>query len=607
MKFYEELKRRNVIRVTSAYLVVSWGVMKVVSVLVGALSLPDWTDSLVLAVLVVGLVPTVIAAWALELTPDGLRFDRDIDRSKAKSTSKRHPLDYVIVGVLVLIIAGMVVERTFFTRVSEPAPTAVATVSDRSVAVLPFADLSQDQDQIWFADGLAEEIMNALARTPDIRVSSRTSALAYRATDKAAPTIARELGVAHVLEGSIRRTNGRIRITAQLIRGEDDAHIWSQNYDADADDIIAIQEDVALQIATALQTTMDPQALEDMVLVGTRSARAYQSYIRGIALQARALRTGDMSLVTEAYEHYEEARRIDPQFAAAHRAAADYWQIRLNPTRGPGTDGELTALEMLDEFMVRIDLAVDTAKNEADRSASRAHRATVQLRFRNAIRRFNEYLKSRPIDLHAWYDLLVVAQLASNLTTIEMALTVLKAGGDYDRFAAATYLSNAYRFHSASLVADQGLQWLKRWPNDAAISYQTHRALLWAGRNDDAADLLDRMPSVTADNKLLRARQACAEGRRDEAVEILDELRATEHPDLAIEWMLLMLLNQQEEATELLREYEVAGVPYQLASWLVLNIFDPAPYPSLVQMLRRENVHRSPTVAIPFACPKVDH
>lgn len=602
MKLYEELKRRNVIRVMSAYLVISWGVLKVVAVLVGVLDLPDWTDNMVLAVLIVGLVPTLIAAWALELTPDGLKFEQDVDRSKTESAAKRHPLDYVIVGVLILIIAGMVVERTFFPRVIEAEPIASTAATDRSVAILPFADLSREQDQVWFADGLAEEILNALARTPDIRVSSRTSALAYRGTDKDAPTIARELNVAHVLEGSIRRSASRIRITAQLIRGEDDAHLWSQTYDADAEDIIAVQEDVALQIAMALQTTMDPRALEDMMQVGTRSVRAYQAYILGKALQARALRTGESDLVTDAYEQFEDARRIDPQFAAAHRAAADYWKVRLNPTRGPALNGELTASEMLDQFMTRVDLAVDTANNEADRSGSRAQRATVQLRLRNAIRRFNEYLEVRPNDYRAWYELLVVAQLATDSATIKKALEVLRTGGDHDRFPATTYLSNAYRFHSASSVADKGLTWLKRWPNDAALSYQTHRALLWAGRIGDAANLLERMPESMSQNRLLRARQACAEGREDDAKVILEELRSTGNRDVATEWMLLMLLDQRQEAIDLLRDYETGGVPYQLASWLVLNIFDPEPYPSLVQMLKREDVQRPPVSAIPFAC-----
>jgi len=604
MSFFAELKRRNVYRVAIAYLVAAWLLLQLTNSLVPILSLPTWVTRLIFLLLVIGLVPTLIAAWALELTPDGIRLDKDVDRSKSVAVRTGRKLNYFIIAMLALVIVGLIVERVFLDDVSEPVVvTAAVSQTERSVAVLPFADFSQNRDQAWFADGLAEEIMNALARTPDILVSSRTSAFAYKGTDKDATTIAQELGVAHVLEGSIRSNGGRIRVTAQLIRATDGFHVWSQNYDDDAEDVIAIQEDVALKIANALKTTMDPEALEDMMRVGTRSVRAYRAYLHGLSLRARSSRTGDLSAYQNSYEQFEMARQIDPTFAAAHREAADFWKIQLNPTRRRGGSTDLTISEILDNFLERIDLAIDTAKDSIEQSGSRAQKAAVQLRLRTAIRRFSVYAEARPHDYQAWYDLLILAQVAADRETINEAMDILKKGGDADRFAATMYVSTAYRIEDAAAGADYGLKALERWPNDAGLSYQTHRSLLWALRIEEAASLVARLSGANARNPVVLARQACAEGRRDDVLQILDELRSNNGGNVAGEWIILMMLDEKQQAAELLRVYESSEVPFELASWLIFHNFDPSPFPSLTQMLERENVSRPPTAEIPFACP----
>ncbi len=604
MRFFAELKRRNVYRVAIAYLVAAWLLLDITSTITPIMGLPGWVPRLILLFLVIGLVPALIAAWALELTPEGIKLDKDVVRNKSNVVPMGRKLDYFIIAMLALIIVALVVERVFIADVSDPPPiTVIGAGPGKSIAVLPFADLSQDRSQEWFADGLAEEILNVLARTPDLMVSSRTSAFTYKDTDKDLSTIAQELGVAYVLEGSIRGTGERIRVTAQLIRAADDFHLWSQTYDRSIEDVIGIQEDVALKIASALQTTMDPEALQDMVRVGTRSVRAYQAYIRGVSLRARSLRTGDLSNSIDSYEQFELARSIDPEFAAAHRAAAAFWKIELNPTRLSVGTPDLTPQEFLNNFLERIDLAIDTAKDTIDQSGSRAEKATVQLRLRTANRRFRVYLEARPNDYRAWHELLIVAQLADDRDAADAALTALKTGGEFDRFAATTYLSSAYRFGMASVAADYGLNALERWPNDAGLSYQTHRSLLWAMRIDEAADLIARFKSVASGNELILARQACAEGRREDVLQLLKELRSADKRHIADEWLILSMLGEKQRATDLVHLIDSNGVPYQLASWLIYHTFDPAPFPSLTQMLERENVTRPPAVEIPFACP----
>jgi TolB-like protein len=604
MKFFAELKRRNVYRVAIAYLVAAWLLLDITSTAAPIIGLPEWVPRLTLFFLVIGLVPTLIAAWALELTPEGIKLDKDVDRIQSVTVQTGRKLNYFIIGMLALIIVGLVVERMFIADIGEPPPVTVIDAGpDKTIAVLPFVDLSQNRSQEWFADGLAEEILNVLARTPDLMVSSRTSAFTYKDTDKDVSTIARELGVAHVLEGSIRGTGERIRVTAQLIRAADDFHLWSQTYDRDVEEVIGIQEDVALRIATALETTMDPEALEDMMRVGTRSVRAYQAYIRGLSLRARSFRTSNRQFYLQAYEQFEEARRIDPRFAMAHREAAAYWKVQLNPTLASAGTSDLTPQELLDNFLERIDLAIDAATDTIDNSGSRAEKATVQMRLRTAIRRFRVYLEARPNDYRVWHQLLIVAQRANDRESANAALAALKTGGELDRFAATTYISSAYRFGAASVAADYGLATLERWPNDAGLSYQTHRSLLWAMRIDEAADLLARIKRMNSGSELIQARQACAEGRRDDVLEMLKELQSADNNNIADEWLILMMLGEKQAATELLHFIDSNGVPYQLASWLIYHTFDPAPFPSLIQMLERENVTRPPAAEIPFACP----
>ncbi len=604
MNFFAELKRRNVYRVAIAYSIAGWLLLQFASTFVPILGLPEWVPRLIFLLLVIGLVPTVIAAWALELTPEGIKLEKNVDRNETETVQTGRKLNFFIIGTLVLIIVFLIVERVFIANVGEPPPVTVIDAGpNKTIAVLPFADLSKDRSQEWFADGLAEEILNALARTPDLMVSSRTSAFTYKGSDKDISTIAKELGVAHILEGSIRGTGKRIRVTAQLIRAADGFHIWSQTYDRDLEDVIGIQEDVALRIANALQTTMDPKALQDMVRVGTRSVRAYQAYIQGLSLRARSFRTSNWQFYLESYEQFEEARRIEPRFAVAHRESADYWKVQMNPVRRQTGLTDLKPPEMRDKFRERIDLAIETAKDSIEVIGSRAQRATVGLHLRNAIRFFQEYLEARPHDYQAWNNLLVVALLAADRDAGAIALAELKAAGEFDRVAAAMYVGNGYRFGKASVAADYGLKALERWPNHTGISYQTHRSLLWAMRVDEAATLFARINQNDSGTAVTRSRQACAEGRRDDVLRILEDLRRADNHSLADEWLILMMLGDKQAATELLQVFESNGVTYQLASWLSYHTFDPGPFPSLMQMLQQERVKRPPPAEIPFACP----
>jgi len=285
--------------------------MQVVAVMPPALHLPDWVDSFFAVALIIGFPIAVLLAWAFEMTPEGVKRTENIADGDSIAGQTGRKLDFAILGGLV-IVGALVVWQTAQQSSSNPTQTVVTETKlptsepvsavpkmtqdidrSKSIAVLPFVDFSPNNDQEWFSDGLTEEILNSLARTPDLLVTSRTSSFKFKNTNEEIPIIADKLGVAHVLEGSVRRGGNRLRITAQLIRANDGFHLWSETYDSTSDDVIEIQEDIAIKIATALKTAMDPAALAQMADVGTNSIPAYEAYLEGKALETRAIANSD--------------------------------------------------------------------------------------------------------------------------------------------------------------------------------------------------------------------------------------------------------------------------------------------------------------------------
>jgi TolB-like protein len=509
-----------------------------------------------------------------------------------------------MLGVAAFLLRGdgtsATAAKTAATGPAAAAAVAPQAANDKSIAVLPFADFSATRDQQWFADGLAEEILNALTRVPDLRVSARTSSFRYKDSTLGIPQIAAELGVAHVLEGSIRSTPQRIRVTAQLIRAADGFHLWSQTYDRDPADMIQIQEDIARSIAMAMQTTMDPQALADMAKVGTRSVEAYQAYIRGVAIRGKS---GD-GLVTESYEYFEAARALDPGFAAAHADAARFWLNQLNVTTMASGLVDLPPRELEAKFAQRIRKAIETAATPAERAGYEATAAVLEMRWREAIDLYRARLAEHTLDGRALGELLQLAIQTNDSPLIEelLALTWQQAQQHLD--IAVLHANAAYRSGEFKKAADQASVLLQRWPDDFDLLYQVHRTLLWDRRVQAAADLLARMQRLLPANGeeyrlVVLARQACAEGRRAD----VEQMLMTADVNVSARWHVMMLLGDHAAATELLKPLEREGRIYALSSFLVFPNFDPSPFPSLLRILEREQVRRPPPVPLPFACP----
>jgi TolB-like protein/tetratricopeptide (TPR) repeat protein len=330
LSLIQELKRRNVIRVGVLYLVATWLLLQLTDVLSSLLPVPESTGSLVFLLLVLGFIPVVIFAWVYEMTPDGLKREVDVDRSQSVVQDTGKKINTVIVVLLVLAIGGLVADRLIpelsdDTKGANDVPIEVAEeslpanelVDDRSIAVLPFADLSPGQDQRYFIDGLSEELLNLLVRVDELRVASRTSSFAYRGSTLGIPEISRALKVGHILEGSVRKDGDRIRITAQLIEAGTDTHVWSENFDSEFVDIFAIQDEIANAIVNALTGELGMDGEKAVTVeVATENVGAYELYLTARELFIRR------DQLSESIRLFREAIELDPNFARAWEGLA---------------------------------------------------------------------------------------------------------------------------------------------------------------------------------------------------------------------------------------------------------------------------------------------
>jgi len=304
MSFIAELKRRNVFRVAIAYIVLAWIIMQVGDTLAPALRLPESVNSILAFFLILGFPLALFFAWAFELTPEGLKLEKDVDRASSITPNTGRKLDRTIIALLIVALGY------FIWQSQIPSSEAPQTVSnDQSIAVLPFENMSSDTEQEYFSDGLSEELLNLLAKIPELRVSSRSSAFSYKGKDFKISEVGRELNVAHVLEGSVRKSGNKVRITAQLIEAETDVHLWSDTWDRTLDDVFAIQDEIAKAVVDELKVHL----LGELPKVAATDGEAYSLY-----LQARyALIQRTYESIARSEELMKQAIEIDANYAPA--------------------------------------------------------------------------------------------------------------------------------------------------------------------------------------------------------------------------------------------------------------------------------------------------
>ena len=348
MKLLAELRRRNVIRMAGLYLVGAWLLVQVAATLLPVFAAPDWVMRVLVGLLAAGFVAALVFAWVFEMTPEGLKRDAEVPAGTSIAPQTARRMDRMIIVVLALALgyfavdkfvldpardaAGSAAEQDANVVDAEPSsttlPAASAPAADtKSIAVLAFANMSADKDNEYFSDGVAEEILNALAKIEDLKVAGRTSSFYFKGRNESLATIGSTLGVAHVLEGSVRKQGERLRISAKLLRVSDGVELWADTFDGTDADIFALQESIAQQVTGQLKVALNAGQHGRLVDVGTGDPDAYALYLRATDVFNRR----DSMRYEGAIAALQQALQRDPQFARAHsRLATIYYVFALS-------------------------------------------------------------------------------------------------------------------------------------------------------------------------------------------------------------------------------------------------------------------------------------
>lgn len=421
MGLVAELRRRNVFRVAIGYAIIAWLLLQVSENLAPALHLPEWFHSGVAFLLILGFPVALIFAWAYELTPEGLKKEKHVKRAESITYITGRKLDYLIIVVLVLALGVFAFDKFVLgpSRHVELVETTTTAITERvtgasigetagdSIAVLPFVDLSPEGDQEYFSDGVSEEILNLLAKIPELRVTSRSSAFSFKGRNVDVPTIAEKLNVAHILEGSVRKADSQVRITAQLIEAGTDTHLWSETYDRTLEDIFATQDEIAANVVKQLKISL----LGDVPTVQATDPEAY-----ALALQARYVA---QKLTPDAFEKsialLDQALAIDPDYAAAWAGLAEAYERQAGKGLRPFAEGYTLAREAANQA-----LAFDPSNVPAYLSLARIARIYDQ-DFAAAVGHYERALALEPANT---VSISRAARMATSLGRLDQAIAL---------------------------------------------------------------------------------------------------------------------------------------------------------------------------------------
>jgi TolB-like protein/Tfp pilus assembly protein PilF len=343
--FFGELKRRNVYKVAVAYAVVAWLLMQIASQIFPFFEIPNWAVRLVVLLLIIGFPVAVILAWAFELTPEGIKRAEDIDRRAGHASKNRAWIYIAVIGAafsLGLFFIGRYSARNATPRLSE----AATAIPEKSIAILPFENLSEEKANAYFAEGIKDEILTKLAAVRDLKVISRTSTAKYQSKPDNLKSVAQELGVSTVLEGSVQRAGDNVRVNVQLIDARADSHLWAKSYDRELKDVLAVESEVAEQIADALKANLSPGESHVLSSIPTQDAQAYDLFLQG----EYYLRAAESVPLAETYARaegfYRQAITRDPKFAQAYAALA-YCSVSSHWFMSRRTPEQLTEIKSL--------------------------------------------------------------------------------------------------------------------------------------------------------------------------------------------------------------------------------------------------------------------
>jgi len=500
MSLIAEFKRRNVFRVGAGYAIVAWLLVEVASVVMPALHLPDWTLTFLIFVILAGFPLALILAWAFELTPEGIKREKDVESAESIRQQTGRKLDFAIIGLLAIAVIYFAADKFALQAVpeqveaaAEPVPAGAPAAREGSIAVLPFANRSADEADAFFVDGMHDDILTHLARIRSLKVISRTSVMEYRNTTKNLKTIGRELGAATILEGGVQRAGAQIRVNVQLIDAETDEHLWAEIYDRQltAANIFTIQSEIATAIADALRATLSTEERELLETVPTENMAALEAYFRG----KQRMEKRSTAALAEAVDDFSRAIELDPNFALAYVGLADSYTLQL----------EYSDLS-IDEGLVKARAAVDKALALDDRLAE-AYTSLGSIEhdrndYEAAEAAYQRALELNPnyVTAYHWYAILLNGPLGRRDESLEL---IEKAAELAPR--SPIILQNVGGMYDSVGRFDESLVWLRK---SIEIDPNFMGGYLWigghywraGGRLDEAARWLRKCVSVDPGN-----------------------------------------------------------------------------------------------------------
>ena len=502
MSFLEELKRRKVFRVAASYAVVAFIIMQLVEIVFPIFDFPQWTSQFVIILVLIGFPISVILSWVFDRTPQGyIKTDskKDVDKeldikSKGSSSFLKNKKNWLLVaGVIAGILIG---------RFGQTSTSTERIINEKSIAVLPFDNLGNNEDDEYFADGMTEDILTELSKIKDLLVISRTTIMKYKNSNKSLKEIGKELGVANILEGSIRRVGERVRITGQLINAISDQHLWAEKYDRDIKDIFAVQDEVANSIANALRIELSDEEAMMISQSQTESIEAYDYYIKGRRLSYFY----ESAKREEALENYRKAISIDPDYALPYAGIS---RVRMSQVTFQAVENEFsrTALKEAEEYGKK---AVLLGPNEAEAHFALGFFYNQTEKYNLAFSSLNKTLMLNPSHAHA-HD--------------EIGDVYLYNYGDFDR--AIPWYDKALmrdpelvpsKWFKAEILlrrgqVDDGLELIEealgQHPNVVQFSTLKHAGLMMVGKYREAYEFILNQENIYfRENTLLQYYQA---------------------------------------------------------------------------------------------------
>ena len=608
MSFFSELQRRNVVRVGIAYTVIAWVIAQVAEFAFESFGAPDWTIKSVVVLLLIGLPVVLIFAWVYEMTPEGLKKEKDVDRSTSITTQTGRRVDRVIIGALVIAVAFFAADKYLWQSTpTEATPVVTAEqatampateedVPEKSVAVLPFIAMSDGPDDEFFADGLTEEILNSLAQLPELLVTARTSAFVFKGDDlPPVPEIAQRLGVKHVVEGSVRRAGDRLRVTAQLIRAEDGFHLWSNNYDSTAEDTIKVQENIAERIALALDVVLDDEKREAMRKAGLRDVEAFTLYQKGVDFFDRA--HGEIDIVgglRQANLLFDQVIARVPEFPDVYARHADLYGHLLNDDVFGDREVPLTDEEITDAYrsiVADLQNAVLHSRDRGEQLQTELDLAFVQGNWRGIAARSERSFATDVCQEGNWTTTVanVIGQSAAHeaQTRRIIACDPLRSISWFNLARANLWLGNV---EEAVRVAEEG----RSIAPGTWLDWVYVRALLESGRYDEAQTVIDSQFKSNFWAQAARVLLAAKQGDRRAYERALND-DAFSNGASIFNIIFYAWGGDRENANRVAAEYDAhpwgPWVLWSVAHWCACdNAFDLEATPNLARMLADSDV-----------------